>query len=298
MNELKHHGILGMKWGVRKQPDYNVKKYRANPVLTNGARIKKGASISRISRKPKEVEEGDTFGILNAGTSKMATAERIFISKFISHSGLNVDDVFQIDMETNVDLVLPDMKEKGRIVVNNILRNPKLKNRVIKGSDDFLGPTRAKMLKEELGWDREKDIENLLKKRVSYKLKDDGTFSDNALQSAYTTFLMSLNDPHVRGIYAKRLKKKGYNAVSDDLMDQDVSRELRWVNEPYLRKKKTNIARKLAMLVSTGQMDEYEIYPGNSEPLSTSSLIIFDRGKNLTVLKTKPYNVRKDGGVF
>ena len=45
-------------------------------------------------------------------------------------------------MKFKTDLILPSMKEKGETFVADILSDPTMSKRILKASDEFLGPDR------------------------------------------------------------------------------------------------------------------------------------------------------------
>ena len=58
-NELRHYGVLGMKWGVRrsKQPGY-----AKTPTYSNEQdKLVKGSKVYRVSSRPNEIDSGRTF---------------------------------------------------------------------------------------------------------------------------------------------------------------------------------------------------------------------------------------------
>jgi len=52
--ELKHYGVLGMRWGIRKDRSY-----------TNGGRIAKGTKLLRLSSQKKEKNKGAAYAYIN-----------------------------------------------------------------------------------------------------------------------------------------------------------------------------------------------------------------------------------------
>lgn len=128
-NTLSHHGVLGMKWGVRKDRQ-----------LTSGGRLNKGTKISRLTTNPNEENTGSTYGIANTKFGSYPEGEKRFISDWVAKD--ESARLYQIDMKLKKDLVLPSMTEKGKVFVNHILSNPEFEKQIIKASDNFLGKER------------------------------------------------------------------------------------------------------------------------------------------------------------
>ena len=113
------------------------------------------------------------------------------------------------------------MKEKGQVFVENILKDKKLRDKLVKASDAFLG-NRAN---DDLTKFRKETMDAAKKlKTIDIDPTKTGVdaIKDMNLRFAYTSFLQALNDKEIRGAYIDVLSKKGYNAVSDDLMDSDI----------------------------------------------------------------------------
>ncbi len=126
---IGHFGVLGMHWGVRKDLQ-----------LTSGGVIKKGTRIARLTSDPNEVNKGSTFAVATTKNGSYPEGELNFIKGWIAQNPNT--KLYQIDMKTKADLILPSMKEKGETFVNDILSDPKLRDQILLGSDAFLGPNR------------------------------------------------------------------------------------------------------------------------------------------------------------
>ena len=100
---LSHYGVLGMKWGVRKDQQ-----------LTSGGKIKKGTKVVRLTTNPKESHSGSAFAIAMNRQSSYPKAELDFIKGWIKNKPET--SLYQMNMRTKTDLILPSMKEMSIIV--------------------------------------------------------------------------------------------------------------------------------------------------------------------------------------
>lgn len=302
---LKHYGVLGMRWGIRKDQQ-----------LTSGGRIKKGTKISRLTTSPNEKHKGSTYAIAKTNKGSFPEGEEKFISTWISNNPNT--KVYKIDMKLKTDLILPSMKEKGETFVADILSDPTMSKRILKASDEFLGPDRlntdfAKGRKSALSASKKlKNIE-LDSSKTGFE-----SFKDPKLQDAYTAFTQALNDKTIRGAYIESLSKKGFSGVSDDLMDADIKKML-YSNREYAMQKRTDkgsnigtavgVAVGLPLSVATGSPNVVYLtgvggrtigyglaaasnksaLPNDKSAYGTSSVIIFDREDSLDIIRTKPY---------
>ena len=301
---LSHYGVLGMHWGIRKDKQFS-----------SGGRIKKGTSVSRVSKTEKETNEGSTYAIINSKFGSCPDAEKRFISGWIKDKPDS--KLYQIDMKLKIDLILPSMQEKGRVFVEDILSNKKLSAKLVEASDAFLGDRANKTLAKN-----RKEAMDAAAKLKTIEIDPTKTgfeaIKDPNLRTAYTAFTQALNDKEIRGAYIGSLSKKGFNAVSDDLMDYDI-KNLMYSQRRTFAENRSNKAGiiggtigagiGIAASVATGISalapalgvagifiasvlagnSNAKRLPDDKSAYSSSSVIIFDRGKSLDIVRTKEY---------
>lgn len=302
---LSHYGVLGMHWGIRKDKQFS-----------SGGRIGKGTTVSRISKTENETNEGSTYAIINSKFGSCPGAEKKFIAGWIKDKPDT--KLYQLDMKLKVDLIMPSMKEKGQVFVENILKDKKLRDKLVKASDAFLG-NRAN---DELAKNR-KEAMDAAKKLKTIDIDPTKTgidaIKDPNLRFAYTSFLQALNDKEIRGAYIDVLSKKGYNAVSDDLMDSDI-KSLMYSQRKLIIANKSQNAGILGTVVGTGLgvaatvftdlpvlipilgtaggfvlaaisgANMFKKLPDDRSAYSSSSVIIFDRKEAMDIVRTKKYS--------
>lgn len=302
-DSIRHFGVLGMKWGVRKDRQ-----------LTSGGTIKKGTKFTRFTSNNNETNKGSMFAVVTTKNGSYPKGELNFIKGWVSKNPNTT--LYQMDMKSKADLILPSMKEKGETFVKDILSDPKVRDQLLLASDAFLGPDR-------LDSDFAKNRKNAIIEAQKLKVIDlDPTktgfdaIKDPNLRDAYTTFTQALNDKTIRGAYISSLSKKGFSGVSDDLMDADM-KSLLYNSRKEILLKKANIAGKVGLgvgmaigipstmatgipimslfLGSTGAMVagglstiiNKKSFPDDRSAYGTSSVIIFDREGMFDIIKTK-----------
>lgn len=300
---IRHFGTLGMKWGVRKDRQ-----------LTSGGVIKKGTKVTRFTSNPEEVNHGSMFAVTSTKNGSYPEGEIRFIKGWIAQKPYT--KLYQMDMKVKADLILPSMKEKGEIFVNEMLSDPKIRDRILESSNAFLGPDRAH---GDFVKNREASIAAAQKlKFIDLDPTKTGfdAIKDPELKDAYVAFTQALNDKTVRGAYISSLSKKGFSGVSDDLMDSDM-KSLLYRERTQLLERKMNIASSIGLgvgisvglpaavasgipvmapiLGTAGAMIggglaaamNKKALPNDRSAYGTSSVIIFDREGSLDIIRTK-----------
>ena len=105
--DLKHYGVLGMKWGVRRTPEElgHKPKYSTEPVV-----IKAGTSVYRVTRTKREKNDRDTFVF----TDK---EDAIKFGKEMQNL-MPGNKLFMMDIPIKRDIIGPSEKER----VDNFLK--------------------------------------------------------------------------------------------------------------------------------------------------------------------------------
>jgi hypothetical protein len=301
LNDIYHYGVLGMKWGIRKDRFY-----------ANGGVIRKGAKLNRLTTNLKEKNSGRLYANLKNGGSIVGKEALDFYKEYVGSK--NVDTkLYQMDMKTKVDLILPSMKEKGESFANVFLKN--------EGNAKLLAKSKVKDAIEESygGLTKSqqkayfKDIlDSLNKAKVVYtkngfELDDDGVLTsvdsikNLSMKSAYVHFTISLNDRKISDLYCADLKKKGYNAISDDADMWDaktesvykLSKVAQQKQEEYSKKAekaKTKEERDKHLKSANDIFEEYEKWsqlPSHEKrkEFTGNAVLVFDRKSVIDVVK-------------
>ena len=111
---IKHYGVLGMRWGVRRstQPGYSK-----DPVYdTIQDSLKKGSVVYRVSRSKNEIDSGRTFVFADENDADKFAAKLKELSSDTK--------VFKLSLKVTKDLVGPSEKERVDAFLKNHEQTP------------------------------------------------------------------------------------------------------------------------------------------------------------------------------
>ena len=189
MNELYHHGVKGMKWGVRAESLKSSKKINTRK---DEFVLKKGTYIHRSTYDAEDANRnGHAFA-----TFKMKDAKGYASRNKLFSGGKKTFDLTMIAKE---DLISPSKKERINTFVELMLNDPKF----------------------EEAYRAQKQTYQLIKNPNKAK-KIDKTVK--GLQKEYEMFAVGLGgNEELRKRYFSELNKKGYNMIIDDADAEIIS---------------------------------------------------------------------------
>ena len=212
ISELTHHGIKGMRWGIRRfqkkdgsltaagKKRYSPEELGRNPVQkgvsvnSDGSiSISKGVSLQRlVSDNSRPLKDITYASVLEYDNAKYI--------KYIGGKGLlggGRDKVLSI--RANEDLKAPSMDEASKIMVDLLSKNPEFRKRFKNSFNDepVSDKELAKMQQDPTGADAKAWYDEL---NVSM------TFSQS----------FDKNAPYIQKTFSDALQKKGYNMLRDE----------------------------------------------------------------------------------
>lgn len=114
-SELRHHGVLGQKWGVRRTPEQLGGKPK---YLTEPAILRAGSNVYRITRTKKEHKYADTF----------VFTEKDDAIKFGQElKRLTGGKLFMMDIQVTKDILGASEKDRVDEFLNNYKKVPAVK---------------------------------------------------------------------------------------------------------------------------------------------------------------------------
>lgn len=198
MNEVKHYGILGMKWGVRRYQPYPKGKHGTflGQDRDEDIRIKKGTKAYRLQPGTK-LKPGQTYVSFDTFDHYAYVAQTA-----AGDLGLGFDmrdgSGNSVRLVLNQDIIAPSYKATMDAFIKSVSDANGPKN-FAKESFTFDTPAWNKKYVKEFV----KNMRNVNK--------------DEALDRAYLSFSKTLmKDNKGRQLFFNNLKEAGYNAVIDD----------------------------------------------------------------------------------
>ena len=180
---LMHYGVMGMRWGVKKEKTINTREDRFV--------LKKGTVINRMSSRPDETMTG----------RKYATFRKLDALGYMIRS-MPFQKTYNMKMKVTKDLIAPSKKERVDAFIE-MLRKDKTAIRTL---------SEAQSRMQIFG--TADSFEKRYKKMTEAQLRA-RAYNDLSLNIGF--------DDKLRESYFKVLKKHGYNMVLDDTDAQALS---------------------------------------------------------------------------
>ena len=238
---LCHHGIKGMKWGVRRYQNDDGSLTAAGRKRLSQRRpddivIKKGTRLNNVGSKEKLKLRGSVKPVMNPlfplvptpvlPAKRSDNEKKLFVyreddphdkdvyegafTKYIKYRDFT-NKIFKQKFENIDDLVSPSAQRRAELFVETYRENPKSFSNLLNRTDAYAQSRKAQGVKYAKG------LESFIGKTVF----DKNTSDADLKKYGYGLFNMGneWNDPQsvrANNKYYKKLKKNGYNALIDD----------------------------------------------------------------------------------
>lgn len=192
-DQLYHHGVKGMKWGVRKDKGYSYSINKNGDFV-----LKKGSNIKRMTDDKNEKNEGSEYASFTKRDTEMY--KRDFIT-WLSYKPEHKADVttFQMTQKLTKDLVAPSDVTKVRTVLKMLDADHKLASEINNICEVNMS-------------NKQNDIDRM--DGITKRLCDKG-YPKN-IATVYSAFSMGLYySPKLRDKFFKELSDNNYNMVID-----------------------------------------------------------------------------------
>lgn len=191
MNELYHHGVKGMKWGVRNGPPYPIEENNRHGNRDKITILKKGSKAYRVSNISNENNSGYAF---ISYKSKDHETYVNHVKEFQKVFGDDKWNGYDMTMKVTKDLVAPSTKRAIDELVRAVSNDQKLKKEYAKAASKMHVFKPSGLIEKQLAdCKSEKDLAKV--------------YRDISLAAAIS--------PEFRKKYFSRLQAQGFNAMYD-----------------------------------------------------------------------------------